>query len=60
MYLLHLCVTSVCVLKLLILKDWFPHPGAARGHGAVEWGTSVPELCGLATQKNGSRSTPGM
>lgn len=34
--------------------------GAARGRDAVAWGTSVPELCGWATQKRGSRGTPGM
>lgn len=44
----------------LTVNVWFPLSGAARGQDAVEWVTSVPELCGLATQKKGSRSTPGM
>lgn len=48
------------LFKLLTLKVWFRLSGAARGQDAVEWVTSVPELCGLATPKKGSRSTPGM
>lgn len=34
--------------------------GAARGRDAVAWVTSVPAPCGSATQKRGSRGTPGM
>lgn len=35
-------------------------PGAAHGQVAVAWVTSVPALCGSATQKRGSRGTLGM
>ena len=47
------------ILKLLLINDGFPFSGAARGHSAVEWAITVLELCGLVTQKKGSRSTPG-